>query len=250
MPYPISLEAVPAATRTSSGVGVAFDLAPVAAPPAAPQPPRTTAVLTLRVDTLGGVDPTLAVEVQTSEDMLDWTTLGAFTPRTTVGSETKRFPGASRYLRAVWTVGGTTPSITFKVAGEAVYVLATPKDLDDYGIRPEALKNVPLERKDKKLCAVSGRALRILGRSRALPILEWSEDLRDVVARIASIELQLNKGTGAEDAKELNIQLKRANDDLESIGNETTDPQGMMKDATPDTYDAGAFVSSAPRRGW
>jgi hypothetical protein len=80
-----------------------------------------TARLTLDVTTVGGTGPTLDVVIETSFDgASNWRSLGAFAQRTGVGAERKSFPGCDRFIRARWTLGGTTPSFTFSVTGEAV----------------------------------------------------------------------------------------------------------------------------------
>jgi len=80
---------------------------------------RAGLALTLDVTAASGTTPTLDVAVQTSHDGATWTTVASFARATGVGSERKRFSGLDRYVRAVATLGGTTPSFTFSVTGEA-----------------------------------------------------------------------------------------------------------------------------------
>lgn len=64
---------------------------------------------------------TLDVSIQTSFDGTTWRAVAAFAQITNVGNERKSFTGIDRYIRAVYTVGGTGgPSFTFTVKGEAV----------------------------------------------------------------------------------------------------------------------------------
>lgn len=82
---------------------------------------RGTARLKLNVTAASGTNPTLTVQMQTSPDNATWTNLGAaFTQATGVTSQSQIFSGVDRFIRAVSTLGGTTPSFTFSVDGEAV----------------------------------------------------------------------------------------------------------------------------------
>lgn len=97
------------ATRTVNGSSAAVGVA------------KGTLRLLLDVTAKGAdADETLDVTVETSFDSVDWRSLGAFARKTAVGTERKSFPGADRFVRVTWAVGGTTPSFTFSVAGEAV----------------------------------------------------------------------------------------------------------------------------------
>lgn len=82
---------------------------------------KGTLRLVLNVTAKGAdVDETLNVTVETSFDGVAWRSLGAFAQRMAVGNERKSFAGADRFARVTWAVGGTTPSFTFSVTGEAV----------------------------------------------------------------------------------------------------------------------------------
>jgi hypothetical protein len=104
------VELAASAARTATGQGAAVALGD-----------RGTLRLLLDVTAASGTGPTLDVTVETSFDgATGWRSLGTFAQKTAVASERKSFPGCDRYVRATWTVGGTTPSFTFSVAGEAV----------------------------------------------------------------------------------------------------------------------------------
>lgn len=72
----------------------------------------------LQVTAASGTTPTLAVKIQHSPDAVTWTDLITFTQVTAANqSERKTVTGTiNRYLRASWTIGGTSPSFTFSVA--------------------------------------------------------------------------------------------------------------------------------------
>lgn len=61
----------------------------------------------------GSGSPTLTLRVQGSVDgATNWTTLGTFAAVTAAGSQEMRLVGGQRYMRADYTVSGTTPSFT------------------------------------------------------------------------------------------------------------------------------------------
>lgn len=100
--------AAPAA-RTATGNGSSLALVD-----------RNQLRLTLDVTAASGTTPTLDVTVQHSPDGSTWATLGTFAQRTAAGSERKIFSGVDRYVRANHAIGGTAPSFTFSVSGEAL----------------------------------------------------------------------------------------------------------------------------------
>lgn len=104
----VSLAASAARTATGSGTAVALgDLG--------------TMRLVFDVTAAAGGTPTLDVTVETSYDgSTGWRSLGTFAQKTAAGTERKSFAGCDRFVRATWTIGGTTPSFTFSITGEAV----------------------------------------------------------------------------------------------------------------------------------
>lgn len=71
----------------------------------------------LHVTAASGTSPTLDVKIQHSSDNSTWVDLITFTQATARTSERKSATGTvNRYVRAEWTVGGTSPSFTFAVA--------------------------------------------------------------------------------------------------------------------------------------
>lgn len=81
---------------------------------------RSTLRLDLGVSAASGTTPTLNVAIEHSKDGVTFTQLGTFAQKTAISSEHKVFGGADRYVRAVFTVGGTTPSFTKALTGFAV----------------------------------------------------------------------------------------------------------------------------------
>lgn len=98
-----------AAARTANGSGASFFMGG-----------RDTLRLDLSITAAGGTTPTLNVKVQHSADGNTWTDLASFTQATGASSQRKVLSGCDRYVKATWTIGGTTPSFTFGLDGEAV----------------------------------------------------------------------------------------------------------------------------------
>jgi hypothetical protein len=76
------------------------------------------------VTAASGGTPSLTVNIQTSHDAgaTDaWRTIASFTAQTAANTSAwQDFVGLDRYIRATWTVSGSTPSFTFGVVGEAL----------------------------------------------------------------------------------------------------------------------------------
>ena len=102
------LTLAPSAARTATGNGTAIEVGD-----------RGVARLRLNVTAAGGTSPTLAVTIQTSHDGTTWRSAGTFTQATAVSEQRAAF-NIDRFVRAIWTIGGTTPSLTFAITGDAV----------------------------------------------------------------------------------------------------------------------------------
>lgn len=96
------------AARTATGTGTAVELGD-----------RTVGRLLLNVTAASGTGPTLDVTIECSADGVTWYTSGTFAQKTAAGTERKLFM-LDRFVRARWTIAGTTPSFAFSIAGEAV----------------------------------------------------------------------------------------------------------------------------------
>lgn len=71
----------------------------------------------LNVTAASGTSPTLDITIQDSPDGTVWTNhpSGAFTQTTATGVKRLEIPRVGNHVRAVVTVGGTTPSFTFSL---------------------------------------------------------------------------------------------------------------------------------------
>lgn len=106
----LDLPLVGSAARTATGTGDTAEMGEM-----------STMRLKLDVTAASGTAPTLDVIVETSPDgAANWQTVATFAQKTAVSSELNVFPGCDRFVRAKWTIAGTTPSFTFSLLGEAV----------------------------------------------------------------------------------------------------------------------------------
>jgi hypothetical protein len=107
------LDLVPIAARTASGFGAAqIDVRNL----------KGIGVLLLLAQAGTGTTPTLAVRVQDSEDgSSGWANMGINFVQVAAADSTQRIPidldACRGFIRIAWTIGGTTPSFTFGVAG-------------------------------------------------------------------------------------------------------------------------------------
>lgn len=76
------------------------------------------ALVFLNVTAASGTTPTLDIKIQTSDDGSDWydfNPASAFTQKTATAKDSLKLTNVGKYIRAVWTIGGTTPSFTFSL---------------------------------------------------------------------------------------------------------------------------------------
>jgi hypothetical protein len=99
----------PSAARTASGSGPGLQMGA-----------KSTARLDLAVTAAAGTGPTMTVTIEHSHDGTTWVAHSAFPAVTAAGTVRKVFGGLDNYVRATWTMGGTTPSFTFSVSGDVV----------------------------------------------------------------------------------------------------------------------------------
>ena len=71
------------------------------------------------VTAASGTTPSLTVIIEHGPDGTTWITHTTFTAATGANTERKVLSGLDRYVRARWTVSGTTPSFTWGLTGES-----------------------------------------------------------------------------------------------------------------------------------
>lgn len=99
-----------AAARTASFTGDAYEVGD-----------RGELRLTHTVTAVSGTLPQMQVQIETRRDASDtWRVVDAFPVATAVGTYRKVFTGLDRQVRHVTTIGGTLPSFSSSLLGEAV----------------------------------------------------------------------------------------------------------------------------------
>jgi hypothetical protein len=97
--------AIPSAARTTSGNGVAYEVG------------NRTELRGCVLDvTAASGTPSLVVNIQTSDDNVNWRTQATYTTVTAAPANQHLSQGGlDRFLRFSWTITGGTPSVTFSV---------------------------------------------------------------------------------------------------------------------------------------
>lgn len=183
MPYAENIEPVPVTVQTAAGTGSAVDLGSL-----------RTASLWLEVDAASGTTPSLTVTVEHSRDGTRWRTLGSFSAVNSVSVTPKAFPGSDRYLRVSWAITGAGASFTFRVAGQKVFVLATPDDVRKLALSSRGLADLTDEAIDSVLQGATDYAITKIRARFTPPFTEWGADLRRCVSNIAAYDLMSVRG--------------------------------------------------------
>lgn len=104
------IELLASGTRTTSGTSEVYELGD-----------KGTLRLELAVTAVSGTTPTLHAQIETRKEYASgtWRALDAF-EASAVGTERRAIGGCDRFVRVVYTLGGTTPSFTFSLGGTAV----------------------------------------------------------------------------------------------------------------------------------
>lgn len=99
------------AARTSSGTSDTYEVGD-----------KATLRLDLDVTAVSGSSPTMHVQVETrkASGSGTWRVVDAFDLATAVSAQRRTMGGCDRFVRVVYTLGGSSPSFTFSLTGEAV----------------------------------------------------------------------------------------------------------------------------------
>lgn len=238
MPSSTPVTLLASAAQAASGVGASVDLGI-----------QTGLLLDLAVSDASGTDPTLDVAIETSKDGVVWRQLDAFEQVTAAGPVARAFAGADRYVRARWTLGGTTPSFTFALTGQALLLYATPADVARYGVAQEALASIAPDTMAHHLIANTDEIDDQLGKRFKLPLSKWPSSLRKHLSEITAWTVLSNRGvnptTGDQDIRLRHDRAWRSVVDLAE--NRAGSADGYV-DSTPTVVDDGLYTFSRPRR--
>lgn len=237
MPHATDVTLLASAARAVSGSGASVDLSY-----------RTGLQLDLTVSALTA-GASVSVEVQTSKDGATWRALAAFANQAAVGYQSRAIAGADRYVRAIWTISGAAPSVTFSLAGQALVVYCTPDEVGRLGVAAEALAQVDpalvaehlftnVDDIDDKLC-----------KRFKLPLTRWPSSLRKHLSAITAWTVLSHRGvnpnTGDSDIKARHD--KACKDVLDLAENRAGSADGYV-DSTPTVVEDGTYTFSRPRR--
>ncbi len=243
--FPIALQA--STVVSSSGTGATFDL----------EADDTTARLWLEVTAASGTAPTLLVTVEHSHNGVTWDTLGTFAQKTAPGAEYKAFPDARQFVRVRWTVGGTTPSFTFGVAGEQVYVYATPEDVKLLGLRGVAMQgdDAITDQEIDEAAEAAGDLLDSYANTADLsvPFLEWPDSWRRAAAIVIGYDL-ISARIGYNPSADGDDPFRKRYEDvirwLEGIADGSVLLPGTTTPPGATTVGRVLVITAEPARGW
>lgn len=224
MAIPSDIIAQASAAQSSDGASASVDLGV-----------RTTVELVLAVTVASGTTPILTVVVEHSDDETLWATLGTFAAVSAAGRSAIRLPGALRYVRVRWTLGGGSPSFTFGVRGRAHFVLATPTELTKFGVAPAVVAGFSAEDQDRALDAATGMVLARMQRRFPWPWSRWGDDLRRIVSHIATYDLLCRRGFNSDQPidKQAKERYDAALEELDSFADGLTSPEGFFEEFAP-----------------
>lgn len=177
---------LPRSVLTTSGTGAPVDIG-VSRNRVVPVDVKITAV--------SGTAPTLVVQLETSVDTIVWSALGDPTASLSSAGTTRILPPkSSRYLRAVWTIAGTSPSFTFTLLDYAIDSYCGADKFQSIGLPADALRDIPTDVLAEALRAASALADTYLDSYYDLPLLSWTADLDRAVASIAAYDVMSFRG--------------------------------------------------------
>lgn len=239
MPSSTDITLLASAARAASGTGASVDLGI-----------KTGLLLTLAVSAVSGTSPTLQVKIETSADGSTWRLLDTFAVTTAVGPVVRAFAGADRYVRAAWTIGGTAPSFTFGLAGQALLLYATPTDVSTYGVAAEALASISHEKLARHLIAWTGWVDDQIGAKRfKLPLVKWSVSLTMLLSEIVAWTALSNRGVTPQTGdKDIEARHNKARASVIDIAESRAGSSDEYVDSTPEVHDPGPYTFSRARR--
>lgn len=104
MYYTVHETLAPSVARTANGQSEPLDVSEY-----------LEAQVLLDITAVAGTSPTFDLVIEASHDKASWVTHTAFAQKTGAGKDLKTLSNLGRFLRARWTLGGTTPSFTCSV---------------------------------------------------------------------------------------------------------------------------------------
>lgn len=238
MANPLAIVLHASAAETASGVGPQVDIGAV----------RSCVRVCLDLTDLSGTGASISAVLETSRTGIGgiWRQFGVVAP----GADPVTFAFADRFVRARWTIGGSSPSATFALSGEAHTLYATPKDIGRLSLPTKATQNIPDSVMADGCLSASDEAEGSLASSYTMPITAWGNDLRTEVSNIAAMTVMRFRGFQPGGGDDL---IVKAADDarswLKRVAAGSIRPPGII-DSAPTVYEGGAAIFTNAARGW
>jgi hypothetical protein len=188
----------------------------------------------------------LAVSIQTSSDSNTWSQVGSFATATATGRKEIVIGDCQRYVRAVWTLTGTSATFAVTGTGEATYCRLA--DLGHANILPSALLTAT---KIKYLLEATEEVRgRLMARATG-PITAVGATVRRATAKMAVVSLMVEE-IGLNPQSEAHVALFTERDRAVSYIKDVSAGRAAadFTDSTPSTYEGTGSVSTGTSAGW
>lgn len=244
MSQPLSIELHASGVETANGSGAAVDMGLVAS-----VSPRSAAKLEIAVTAFADVERVRLVFEHAALEAGPWLELDEL-DLTQTGDHEHSVGDAKRWLRVSWELfgAGSSPSLTFSVAGKAHQVYVSPRSLQRV-MRVHALEDITTPHARAGACiSVSSEADGYLGGRYTLPLKQWDDTLTEQCARIA-IRYALDACGWQPDGPDGVVEkaFDRAIAWLKRLQDGKLEPPEIV-DSTPEVFEGGSVVVSRPRR--
>lgn len=241
-PLAISLHALIA--ETTSGVGSGVQVVNIVN--------ATCAQIDVDVTAIAGTaSPSLTITIETSRDQNAWTAVGSFVAMSAIGTQRLTFPGLQQYVRARWTITGTTPSFTFAVSGTALVVYCTAIDLAALSIPAAALAGsvITLDQQGRAFIAASDECDDYIDAQVDFPLSSWPQSLASAAAKLSAKLLMTVRGYSPEPGAR-DIFKDMRDEAIAWLKWVAVNGSPGFVDPTPTVPEGTSYVVSAPPRSW
>lgn len=248
MPNPLAVTLHASAAETTDGTGPVIDVGD-----------RSYIELQLDVTAISS-NTTLTVNVETSATQSNWTLAMRITPALAAGYTPVIVPDVRKYIRATWTIAGTSPSATFAATGKAHQLYTKPADVQQYlNTEKTTLANLSLVDIARSCYNASSEAEGYLVSGPSTPILTIDAATRQHITALAVYDLlRFRYGYGDQSSAGTRIEVDRneAIKWLQNLAAGRVKPPELTYTTPTDPDDPAyvnsysSYVVSSPSRGW
>lgn len=245
MADPLAITLHASAEETASGSAAAVDLWDEAEGDGV----QTRRLVDARL-TISAISGQLTVSLETSDDQVVWSQVGAFPAKSATGNTTLATGDFGRYIRCSWTLsaGG---SATFAVTGTALETFCTLAELRSLGAARSTIQSIDLVDRIEHLVASTEVAKGYLKSRHTPPIISVGLDVAQAVAKMATLSLLTDvKGVNPHpEATALVLDEARAKERwLRDVSHGLA--AADVVDSTPEVHEGTGSVSTGTSRGW